>query len=86
MKFDIKKMYHDTVAQLEKHQVEIEIALGVLAVIAFAPEDLETLAAKEAVKLMHEGRLASIKADIAAIKKVLADASEEIDDAETAAS
>jgi hypothetical protein len=71
MKFDIKKMYHETVKQLEKHQVEIEIALAALAVVALVPEEAEVLAAKEALKLMYEEVLNVTKKHIKAINDIL---------------
>ena len=74
MKFDIKKMYHDTVKQMEKHQVEISTALAVIAIVAAReaePLDPEEEAARNELAAMYQEMLDVTNKHIAAINAKL---------------
>ena len=73
MKFDIKKLYHDSVKQLEKHQVEISTALAILALAARSaePVDPEEEAAKAELASMYQDLLDVLDKHITAINDKL---------------
>jgi len=67
MKFDIKKIYKSTVKQLEKHQVELSIALTAISLLAFMPDDEDGEASLlkeliEDIKESNEGWLNTLRA------------------------
>jgi hypothetical protein len=80
MKFDIKKLYKDTVKQLEAHQVEISTALAVIAIVAAReaePMDEEELHARTELAAMYQESLDVVNRHI----KLLNDKLEEGDNA-----
>ncbi len=54
MKFSIKKMYKDTVKQLEKHKTEIEIAIAAVAIVALVPEEQDVIEARRNIQERYE--------------------------------
>ena len=74
MKFNIKKMYHDTVKVLTDHQVEISTALAVIAIAAARtaePVDPEEEAARMELAAMYQDLLDVINKHIDTINEKL---------------
>ena len=74
MKFDIKKLYKDTVKVLTDHQVEISTALAVVAIVAAReaePMDAEEEAARLELSAMYQELLDVTNKHIEAINKKL---------------
>ena len=54
MKFNIKKLYESTIHTLEKHQMEVTIAIAALSMVAFVPDPEEERANSELKSLLED--------------------------------
>jgi len=73
MKLNIKKLYKDTVHQLEKHQVEIATALSLVALVGFSAQDEDEKTARDELETMYNELLDVIKIQLDAINMKLED-------------
>jgi len=71
MKLNIKKLYKDTVHQLEKHQVEISTALALVALVGFSAQDEDEKTARDELETMYNELLDVIKIQLDAINMKL---------------
>lgn len=73
MKLHIKKLYKDTVHQLEKHQTEIEIALAVAAMAGVAREDEDFVMANALIAEIYQKLLNDFESAINEINSAMED-------------
>ena len=71
MKFDIKRLYKSTIKTLEKHQMEVTIAIAALSIIAFVPESMEEEQAHAEIKALYIAQLAMVEGQIAMLQDLI---------------
>lgn len=74
MNFDIKKLYKSTIKTLEKHQMEVTIAIAALSMLAFGPEDPQEALAHKQIIDIYKKVLNEIEAQLVILNEQLKDA------------
>jgi len=69
MSFNIKKLYKNTIKTLEKHQMEITIAIAALTIAAFGPSNDEETKAHEDVVNVYKKVLSELDSQLEILHK-----------------
>jgi hypothetical protein len=71
MKLDIKKLYKSTIKTLERHQMEVTLAIAALSIVTLAPQDEEEVEARNQLVHIYNKVLREIDSQLEVLNELI---------------